>query len=134
MQGEWKEIPVAYQSELLQYTQHQFKFTCDSFYVDLTTYSKTNVYADSCFNQGLWKEFAKGTYQERGDTLYLSGTFTKANGKQKISGCYRIGQYTNTLIIQKNTKNSLLLKSLSQQIPISLQLSKTVICEPKPLN
>lgn len=134
VQGEWEEIPPAYQPELLQYTQHQFKFSCDSFYVNLTTHAKTNIYTDSCFNQGVWKEYAKGTYETRGDTLYLSGTFTKANGKQKISGCYRIGQYVHTLIIQKNTQNTLLLKSLSQQIPLSLRLNKAVVCKPKPLN
>jgi hypothetical protein len=134
VQGLWEEVPPAYKNELLQYTHHQFRFTCDSFYVKLNTTAKNNVYADSCFNNGNWEEYARGIYESRNDTLYLSGTFTKANGKQKISGCYRIGQYLNTLIIDKAKGDTLTLKSLTQQNPIALKRTQSWECTPKPLN
>ena len=134
VQGQWEEVPPSYKNELLQYIQHQFRFTCDSFYVKLSTTAKNNVYADSCFNNGNWEEYARGIYESRNDTLYLSGTFTKANGKQKISGCYRIGQYLNTLIIEKAKGDTLTLKSLNQQNPIALKLIQSWECTPKPLN
>lgn len=134
IQGKWLEIPVAYQDELLQYTQHQFLFSCDSFYVEMNTSAKAYTYPDSCFNDGNWKEYAKGTYRKSNDTLYLSGTFTKANWKQKISGCYRIGQYLEVLIIEKRDQDTLYFKSLTRHIPLRFRLLEPILCEPKPLN
>ncbi|MCF8319359.1 MAG: fumarate hydratase [Sphingobacteriaceae bacterium] len=134
IQGQWEEVPPSYKNELLQYTQHQFRFTCDSFYVKLSTTAKNNVYVDSCFNNGYWEEYARGIYESRNDTLYLSGTFTKSNGKQKISGCYRIGQYLNTMVIDKAKGDTLTLKSMNQQNPIALKLIQSWECTPKPLN
>ena len=134
VQGEWQEVPVAYRDDLLQYTQHQFKFSCDSFYLTLSTTAKTNIYPDSCFKSGKWQEYVKGTYVQSHDTLFLKGTFTKSNWRQKISGCYRIGQYENVLIVQKSEKDRLYLRSMSQHIPIQLSLSKRTVCNPKPLD
>ncbi|MFM6976450.1 MAG: fumarate hydratase [Sphingobacteriaceae bacterium] len=134
VQGEWEEEPVTYRDSLLQYTRHDIKFSCDSFYVTLKTKTQTNTYPDSCFNQGEWTEYARGIYQQGHDTLYLSGTFTKANWKQKISGCYRIGQYLEALIIEKNVGDTLYIKSLSQHVPVKLVLKKRIVCQPKPLN
>jgi hypothetical protein len=134
VQGEWAEQPVAFQNDLLQYTQHDFRFSCDSFYVTLRTRAKTNIYPDSCFNKGSWTEYAKGTYRQGNDTLYLSGTFTKANWKQKITGCYRTGQYLDALIIKKREADTLHLRSLTQHVPLKLVLTKPLVCQPKPLN
>lgn len=133
VQGIWEEAPVLYQSELLQYTRRDFKFTCDSFYVTLNTYSKVNLYEDSCYNNGYWKEYAKGTYVAQNDTLFLTGTFTKANFKQKISGCYRNGQYIEAFVIKNHTSDSLYLESLQQHLPVTLALKEKLICTPKAL-
>ena len=57
--GVWSQDSIANSEQLLTYTKHHFKISCDSFYVDLTTYSKVNYYEDSCFNNGIWKEHAK---------------------------------------------------------------------------
>lgn len=133
LQGIWAEKNVAYQEQLLEYTSHEFKFSCDSFYVTFNTVAKTNIYPDSCFNKGRWTEYAKGIYITRNDTLFLSGTFTKANFKQKISGCYRIGQYLETFIVKRTTPDSLYLESLQQHLPVTLAIKEKITCTPKPL-
>jgi hypothetical protein len=73
LQGVWNQDSIAHKQELQAYTQHLFKFTCDSFYVDFVTHSKVNYYEEECYNGGLWKEYAKGTYQVRNDSLILVG-------------------------------------------------------------
>jgi len=47
MQGVWNEDSVAFSNKLTNYTQHHFKFTCDSVYIDFVTHSKVNFYEDS---------------------------------------------------------------------------------------
>lgn len=133
MQGIWQEDHVAYQDELLQYTKHRFTFTCDSFYVMMNTTAKVNKYTDSCFNNGNWTEYAKGTYMTKDDTLILKGTFTKANFKQKISGCYTIGEYKPIFIIRKHTADSLVLENFQQHTGITLRLNQKITCVPKPI-
>lgn len=134
LQGIWEEDSVAYQNERLQYSRHQFKFTCDSVYVTIQTFAKVNMYPDSCFNKGKWTEYAKGTYQTKDDTLLLTATFTKSNFKQKISGCYRIGQYLPAFVIRKNTADSLYLESLQLHQQLKLSLKERTECVQKPLN
>ena len=133
LQGVWRQDSIANADQLLNYTKHQFKITCDSFYVDLTTYSKVNYYEDSCFNNGVWKEYAKGTYVVKGDTLLLNGTFTKANYKQKVSGCYRSGRYLTSFMIKSSGANQLVLESLNDQRECILALKEKITCVPKEL-
>jgi hypothetical protein len=133
MQGVWNEDSVAHAKNLKSYTQHRFKFTCDSFYVDLTTYSKINLYEPSCYNKGVWKEYAKGIYAVRNDTLVLGGTFTHENYKQKISGCYRNGRYETKFVIKNSTDSNLLLESLSDQRETNLILKEKITCVQKEL-
>ncbi|ACU02387.1 hypothetical protein Phep_0161 [Pedobacter heparinus DSM 2366] len=133
LQGIWNQDSVPNSTKLLNYTQHKFKFTCDSFYVDLTTHSKVNYYADSCFNGGIWKEYAKGVYAVRGDSLFLEGTYTKANYKQKISGCYQIGRYIRTFYIKSATAEELQLESINDQRECDLVLKERIVCVPKEL-
>ncbi len=134
LQGIWQEDSVAYQKERLQYSRHEFRFTCDSVYVTIKTFATVNTYPDSCFNNGAWTEYAKGTYQTNKDTLILTTTFTKSNFKQKISGCYRIGQYLPSFVIRKSTADSLYLESLQQHSQLKLSLKKRTSCVQKPLN
>lgn len=133
LQGVWNQDSIANADKLLNYTQHKFKFTCDSFYVDLTTHSKVNYYTDSCFNGGIWKEYAKGVYTVRGDSLILSGTYTKANYKQKVSGCYQIGRYEKAFYIKSSSADRLNLESVGNQRACNLVLKEQIICEPKAL-
>ena len=132
LQGVWVEDSVTYKNQLLQYTTHQYKFTCDSFYTTLTTFAKTNMYPDSCFNGGQWVEYAKGVYSVSNDSLSFVGTFTKPNFKQKISGCYRIGQYLETFVITERSADAIKLSSLKQHRPVQLSLKEKITCVPKP--
>lgn len=133
MQGVWKQDSLAHAEKLLNYTQHQFRFSCDSFYVDLTTYSKVNYYEDSCFNNGIWKEYAKGVYALRNDSLFLEGTYTKANYKQKVSGCYNNGRYIKSFLIQAKADSSITLMSLNDQRELDLVLKEKTTCIPQEL-
>ncbi len=133
LQGIWNQDSVANAEQLLNYTQHKFKFSCDSFYVDLTTHSKVNYYEEACFNKGIWNEYAKGTYVVRGDTLFLTGTFTKANYKQKVSGCYRNGRYLSNFKIKSTRKDMLVLEGLNDQKECILTLKQNINCSPKAL-
>lgn len=134
LQGIWEEDSVDYQNERLQYSKHQFRITCDSVYITIKTFTKVNTYPDSCFNNGSWTEYAKGTYLTQNDTLIFNTTFTKSNFKQKISGCYRIGQYLPAFVIKKNTADSLYLESTQQHQQIKMSLKEKIVCVQKPLN
>lgn len=133
IQGIWQQESSKLRDSLLEYTTYSFKFTCDSFYVTLSTRSKANYYDDSCFNNGNRKEYAKGNYTVRNDTLYIVGTFTRENFKQKLSGCYRIGQFTPVFLIRKKNPKRMELLDLQQQLPITLTLKKKTTCNPQPL-
>ena len=134
LQGLWEEESVAYQNERLQYSKHQFRFSCDSVYVTIQTFAKVNNYPDSCFNNGNWKEYAKGVYETKNDTLLITATFTKPNFKQKISGCYRIGQYLPAFVIKKSSGDALQLEGLLDHLPLNLKLKEKTLCIQKPLN
>lgn len=133
LQGVWSQDSISNSNQILNYTKHDFKITCDSFYVDLTTYSKVNYYEDSCYNDGVWKEHAKGTYKVKGDTLFLEGNFTKPNYKQKISGCYRSGRYRPSFKIKSYEADNLILESLNDQRECVLVLKEKIKCVPQEL-
>lgn len=134
LQGIWEEGTVAYQNERLQYSKHQFRFSCDSVYVTIKTFAKVNTYPDSCFNNGNWTEYAKGVYETKKDTLLITATFTKPDFKQKISGCYRTGQYLRAFVIRKSNADTLYLEGLQDHLPLDLILKERTICVQKPLN
>lgn len=133
LQGVWTELSQSYQDSLLQYTRSDLTFTCDSFYAQLTTVAKVNYYDKSCFNNGVWKEYAKGNYVVSNDTLYLLGTFTKDNFKQKLDGCYRVGQYLPRYLIIDNSGSELKLQNIDEGYPVSLKLKQKLVCTPKAL-
>lgn len=133
LQGVWTQNPVPRSDQLLSHTSHKFKITCDSFYVDLTTYSKVNYYSDSCFQNGVWKEYAKGVYVMRSDSIFFEGTYTHANYKQKLSGCYHIGRYIKSFKLKKASADSLLLESVDNQRELTLKLTEKIICVPQEL-
>ncbi len=133
LQGVWSQDSIPYSSTLLNYTEHKFRFTCDSFYVDLTTHSKVNYYEDSCFNNGVWKEYAKGVYAVRNDSLFLVGTYTKSNYKQKVSGCYQTGQYLKSFSISSKKPGQVVIQSINDQRETVLTLKEKIVCVPKEL-
>ncbi|WP_113661078.1 fumarate hydratase [Pedobacter nanyangensis] len=133
LQGVWGQDSIANKAQLQAYTEHRFKFTCDSFYVDLTTHAKVNYYEADCFNHGEWKEYAKGTYELRHDTLILVGDFTKANYKQKVSGCYRNGRYLTNFKVKLWNAEQLQLENLNDQTEVKLKLKAKITCVQKAL-
>jgi hypothetical protein len=133
LQGVWSQDSIANANQLLSYTQHKFKFTCDSFYVDLTTHSKVNYYADSCYNNGIWKEYAKGVYVVRNDSLFMEGDYTKSNYKQKVSGCFHTGRYIKSFYVKSTSPKLIQMESASDQRDINLVLKEKIVCVQKPL-
>lgn len=131
LQGVWIQDSISGQNEMLQYTLSSFTFTCDSIYATLDVNSKQQFIPDSCFHNGHWKEYAKGIYVVRGDSVIVDGIYTKENGKQKISGCYRQGQYLPRFKITYHSKDSLVLENKYDQRPIILRKIKEITCIPK---
>ena len=131
LQGEWKQDSIPHQDQMLQYTLTEFRFTCDSIYARMYVHSKTKQIADSCYNNGSWIEYAKGLYVVRGDSVIVDGIYVKENGKQKLSGCYRQGQYLPRFKVASHSKDSLVLENKYDQRPIILRKTKDVICVPQ---
>jgi hypothetical protein len=99
----------------------------------MQTTAKVKQYPGDCFNKGSWTEYARGTYITRNDTLYLHATFTHSNWKQKLTGCYRIGQYLPVFVVKRVTPDSLCLQNILEDVPIKLTLKQPIVCHPKPL-
>ncbi len=131
LQGVWVQDSVPMQGTLLQYTLPELTFTCDSVYATLRTVSKAKNIADSCYRNGRWTEYAKGVYVVRDDSLLVDGQYTRANGRQKISGCYRSGQYLPRFKIVRYSTDSLVLESRHDQRPLLLRKTADITCIPK---
>lgn len=131
LQGVWVQDRVPLQDELIQYALHEFKFTCDSIYSTIHTYSEVKNIADSCFNGGQWTEYAKGVYVVRGDSLIVDGLYTRENWRQKISGCYRSGQYLPRFKIVHYSSDSLVLQNRFDQRPVILRKIADITCVPR---
>jgi len=131
LQGIWKQDSIPNQGQMLSYTLHELKFTCDSIYAKMDVHAKIQRIPDSCYNGGEWSEYAKAVYVVRGDSIIVEGIYTKANGKQKISGCYKQGQYLPRFRIAQKSKDSLVLESRYDQRPIVLRKIQDITCIPK---
>jgi len=131
LQGVWVQDSIPMQDALLRYTLHELKFTCDSIYATLRTTAKVNNIADSCYNNGQWTEYAKGIYVVRGDSLIVDGLYTKPDWRQKISGCYRSGQYLPRFKIVRYSSDSLILENRYDQRPLLLRKTADITCVPK---
>lgn len=131
LQGVWVQDSVENQANLLSYSLHSFTFRCDSIYSTMDVYAKTKTIPDSCYNNGNWQEYAKGVYVQRGDSLIVEGVYTKENGKQKISGCYKNGQYLPRFKIISISEDSVILQNKFESKPITLRKTQDINCIPK---
>ncbi len=134
LQGQWEQDSIPMQNELLNYSLHYFKFSCDSVYLTIKTFSKINNGYDTCMNTGNWTEYVRGTYEQKNDTLRIRGNFCNADFSLKgPEGCFRSGVYQDVFKVSR--KNDLLIQfsSISNVIPVNLRLVNKIICEPKPL-
>ena len=134
LQGEWLQDSVASQKRLLSYSLYHFKFSCDSFFVAIKSYSKVNTGPDTCMRSGRWAEYCKGTYSQKQDTLHLKGQFCNADFSIKDDkGCFRSGDYEEIFKVSKKGGSLIRLESTSDVIPIDARLVKRLSCQPKPL-
>jgi hypothetical protein len=134
LQGEWKQDSVDRQKQLVSYSLYHFRFTCDSFYVNIASASKVNYGADTCMSKGHWLEYAKGTYEVKTDTLNLKGFFCNADySLKKEGGCFRFGAYEDSFKLSSKKDSALSLSSFNSTIPIRLKLVKRISCVEKPL-
>lgn len=131
MQGTWVQESVPHQNELLNYSLNEFRFSCDSVYVTVRNFAKEPVIIDACYNGGEWTEYARGLYIIRNDSLLIEATYVHANGKQKLTGCYHIGQYLSRLSIEKQTVDSLFLQDRNSYLPIQLRKTESTTCVPQ---
>lgn len=134
LQGEWKQDSVTMQQQLVNYSLYNLKFNCDSFFVQIKTFSKVNAGADSCMKDGYWAEYAKGVYEQKNDTLHVRGIFCNADYSYKDpTGCLRSGVYEEYFKVKIKADSVLELNSTSGVVPIDLKLIKRLTCNPKPL-
>jgi hypothetical protein len=134
LQGEWQQDSVTKQTQLLSYSLYHLKFSCDSFFVTIRSFSKVNTGADTCMNSGHWTEYCRGTYEEKNDTLHLKGQFCNADMTIKDDkGCFRSGDYEEFFKISKKSDSLVQFASTSNVIPIDAHLIKRTSCHIKPL-
>jgi hypothetical protein len=134
LQGEWQQDPVLKQKQLLQYSIYHFRFSCDSFFVQINSFSSVNNGPDTCMSSGHWSEYVRGSYQQRDDTLHLRGQFCNADYSLKQEGgCFRSGIYEEFFRVSKKTDSLIQFSSTSNVIPINARLIKRTTCNPKPL-
>ena len=134
LQGEWQQDPMPGQKRLLSYALYHFKFSCDSFFVAVNSFSKVNTGADSCMSSGHWHEYIRGTYQQLNDTLHLKGQYANADYTVKDDkGCFRSGDYEEFFKVVKTSGKSIKLLSTSNVIPINARLVEKLTCHLKPL-
>ena len=134
VQGEWKQDTLALQKKLVTYSLYNFKFNCDSFFVQIKTYSKVNNGADTCTNHNRWAEYTKGTYTLSHDTLQLNGLYCNPDySLKKEGGCFRFGVYQENFKIKKTTDSVFQFLNLASVTPFNIHLTKKITCKPKPL-
>lgn len=134
LQAEWKQDSIPMQKKLLNYSLYNFKFNCDSVFMQISSFSKVNSGADSCMNAGHWTEYIRGTYKQSNDTLHIKGNFCNADYTlKKQVGCFRSGPYEEFFKVSKKTDSLIQFSSTSNVIPVNLRLIKKITCNPKPL-
>lgn len=135
LQGEWQQDTLAVNKKLLNYSLYHFRFSCDSFFVSIKSFSKANGgYPDSCVKNGQWGEYAKGTYRQRHDTLQLRGLFCNSDFSYKNEGgCFRSGNYAEVFTLRKKTDSVIQFFPTTSVIPFDGRLIKRNTCIPKPL-
>src|ERR1700756_4175486 len=79
LQGQWRQDSVPMQQKLTEYPLYNISFSCDSFFMRISSFSKVNNGDGNCTTSGHWTEYVKGGYFQHEDTLHLRGQFCNAN-------------------------------------------------------
>ena len=134
LQGEWQQDSVPGQKQLITYSLYHIKFSCDSFFMTINSFSKVNSGSDTCMKSGKWAEYCRGTYIQSNDTLHLKGQFCNAGFTIKDDkGCFRSGDYEEVFKVSKKSDSLVQFASTTNVIPINARLVKRTSCHPKPL-
>ncbi|MFB9841413.1 hypothetical protein [Mucilaginibacter ginsenosidivorans] len=134
LQGEWQQDSVPAQKKLVEYSLYHIKFSCDSFFMQINSFSKTNNGPDTCERSGHWVEYIKGGYFQIRDTLHVRGQFCNADHSLKPEGgCFRSGIYEELFKVKKEGDSLVEFSAASSLIPIRAHLIKRTTCTPKPL-
>lgn len=130
LQGKWSEDSVENKSQLVSYQQHDFKFTCDSFYLNIKSFSKVNLNGGPCYDKKTWQEYAKGYYELSGDTLKFKGNFVNEDYKFKPeNSCYRVGKYEESFLLINKSAELIAIKSLQTNLSHKIALKEKVVCQ-----
>ena len=130
LQGKWTEDSVENKNQLVSYQQYHITFTCDSFYLNIQTYSSVNLNGGACYDSKDWQEFAKGYYTLVNDTLKLEGNFVNKTYKYKPEGsCYRVGKYKEDFILNQTTDGKISVKSLQKGLLHQLLRKEKLVCK-----
>ena len=134
LQGEWQQDSIPGQNKLVSYSLYHLRFSCDSFFVQIKSFSKVNTGSDTCMKSGRWTEYARGTYDQKKDTVHMKGQFCNADMTLKDDkGCFRSGDYEEFYKINKQTDSVVQFAPTSSTITINAHLIKRSNCQLKPL-
>jgi hypothetical protein len=134
LQGEWRQDSVPVEKKLTEYSLYDLKFNCDSFFMQINSFSKVNNGADSCTRSGHWTEYVKGSYEQKHDTLHVRGQFCNKDFTLKEEGgCFRSGIFEEYFKMKKKSDSLMEFAGASSLLPIEARLIKHTTCNPKSL-
>lgn len=129
LQGTWIEDSIENKNQLVSYEKFDFKFTCDSFYLVSTSFSITNLDGGECYNGNTWKEYAKGVYTFKNDTISLKGVFVNKDFRFKPeSSCYRFGKLEEKFSVKKHSTDTVILNSTLSHLNHIMVLKEKTSC------
>jgi hypothetical protein len=130
LQGSWNEDSIANKAQLVNYQHNHFTFTCDSFYLQINSFSTVNLQGGPCYAAKEWQEYAKGYYTLAKDTLKFDGVFVDKSFRYKPEkSCYRFGKFTENFLITQQSDSLINLKSLQTGLKHQLVLKQKGICK-----
>src|SRR5690606_2575495 len=75
LQGVWIQDSIAHQSQMMDYTLHEFRFVCDSVYTTMQVNAKMQRIPDCVYQDGQWKESVRGVCIIRRASPHREGTY-----------------------------------------------------------
>src|SRR6185312_723413 len=134
LQGEWRQDSVPAEKKLIDYSLYDLKFSCDSVFLQINSFSKVNNGSDSCTRSGHWTEYVKASYEQKHDTLHVRGVFcNKDHSLKDEGGCFRSGVYEEYFKVKSKGDSLMEFAGASSLLPIEARLIKRTTCIPKPL-
>jgi len=118
IQGSWKHDYPYSLIELYYNPPGEYeliKFSNDSFYMIGRTRTEL-LLEENCY-QSTWLSYIKGVYSLKDSKLYFKGVYTTPEFEEKTSGCFGVGNYSDSFRISLNGKNLELYVLFSGKIP-----------------